>query len=274
MARVPVYYDLFEKLHHVGDVILLDQRGTGMSSPNLDDCPTDGKFPADAFADREKFVHALAHATGNCSWYWRSKGVDVTGYNTQESADDVEDLRHALGVSKISLLGHSYGTELALSVIRRHSDSVERAVLASVEGPGEHDTLPFVLDLQLKKIARLVAEDANLGNDFPDLVALFEADVQKLQAHPVMLTITKQLTKKPLQLTVGALAVEFIAQRMLSSGRAVSSLPALLQSLSLGDKTLLQREVESLYNDRFGNHPHGQNDGLRLCNPARTSRTN
>lgn len=45
MARVPVYYNLFEKLHQVGDVILLDQRGLGMSSPNLNDCPTGGKFP-------------------------------------------------------------------------------------------------------------------------------------------------------------------------------------------------------------------------------------
>jgi len=42
MARVPVYYDLFEKLRQNADVILLDQRGTGMSSPNLNDCPTDG----------------------------------------------------------------------------------------------------------------------------------------------------------------------------------------------------------------------------------------
>jgi pimeloyl-ACP methyl ester carboxylesterase len=249
MARVPVYYDLFEKLRQIADVILLDQRGSGMSSPNLDDCPTDGGFPADALASREKFVHALAHATGNCSWYWRSKGVDVTGYNTEENADDVEDLRHALGVAQISLVGHSYGSELALSVIRRHGDSVERAVLAGVEGPGDHDTLSSVLDLQLKKISRLVADDATVGKDFPDLVSLFQADVQKLQAHPATLTVAKQATKKTVQLTVGAVALEFIVERMLSNGRAVSSLPALLLSLSGGDESLLQQKVESLYND-------------------------
>jgi len=91
------------------DADLLDQRGSGMSSPNLDDCLTDGKFPPDAFASQQKFIHALAHATGNCSWYWRAKGVDVTGYNTEENADDVEDLRQALGATKISFLGHSIG---------------------------------------------------------------------------------------------------------------------------------------------------------------------
>ena len=188
MARVPVYYDLFEKLRQVADVILLDQRGSGMSSPNLDDCPTDGKFPLDAFASQHKFVHALAHAAGNCSWYWRAKGVDVTGYNTEENADDVEDLCQALGTTKVSLLGHSYGTELAFAVIRRHGESVQRAVLASVEGPGDHGGLPSVLDLQLKKIARLVASDATVGKEIPDLVSLFQHEVQRLEKQAAAVT--------------------------------------------------------------------------------------
>lgn len=239
MARVPVYYDLFERLRHVADVILLDQRGSGMSSPNLDDCPTDGKFPADAFASRQNFMRALAHATGNCSWYWRSKGVDVTAYNTEENADDVEDLRQALGAPRISLLGHSYGTELALAVIRRHGEFVERAVLASVEGPGDHDTSPSVLDLQLRKIARLVASDPSLGKGVPDLVSLFQADVGRLDGQAATVTITKQTTKNPITLTVGGVALQFIVEQMLSDGRAVSNLPALLQSLSTGDYSLL-----------------------------------
>lgn len=247
MGRVPVYYDLFEKLRRVADVILLDQRGSGMSSPNLDNCPTDGKFPVDALATRQKFVHALAHATGNCSWYWRSKGVDVTGYNTEESADDVDDLRQAIGATKISLLGHSYGTELALSVIRRHGEAVERAALAAVEGPGDHDTMSSVLDLQLQKISRLVANDS--AQKIPDLVSVFRDDIEKLRTQPATLTVTKASAKKSVDLTVGPVALEFIVQHMLTNGRAVSSLPALLQSVRLGDYSLLQQPVENLYND-------------------------
>src|SRR5262249_19239825 len=149
-----------------------------------------------AFASRQKFVRALAHATGNCSWYWRSKGVDVTGYNTEENADDVEDVREALGATQINLVGHSYGSELALSVIRRHGASVQRAVLAGVEGPGDHGTAPGVLDLQLKKIAYLVASDPRTAKEIPDLLSLFELDAEKLDSQAVALTITKQATKK------------------------------------------------------------------------------
>ena len=249
MARVPVYYRLMEKLRQVGDVILLDQRGLGMSSPNLNDCPTGGKLPADTFASRETFVHALAQSGGDCARYWRAKGIDLSAYNTEENADDVEDLRRALGAAKISLLGHSYGTELGLSVIRRHGGSVDRAVLASVEGPGDHDTMPWILDLQLKKIARLVAADPAVGREFPDLVSLFQADLQKLEAHPAKLSITKRATKQPIQVTVGAVALEFMAEQMLRNGRAISAFPALLESIHRSDDALLQRHIEDLYND-------------------------
>jgi len=249
MARVPVYYELFDKLRQVADVILLDQRGTGLSSPNLDACPTDGKFPHDVFASQQAFVHALAHATGNCSWYWRSKGVDVASYNTEENADDVEELRQALGAAKIRLLGHSYGTELALALIRSHGESVQQAVLAGVEGPGDHGTSPSILDLQLKKIARLAAGDPNTGKEFPDLLALFQQDVEQLNRHPVTVTITKVAAKAPIDLVVGSVALKFIVAEMLSNGQAVSRLPALLESLSFGDLSLLQKQVEGLYND-------------------------
>ena len=249
MARVQVYYNLFDKLRQVADVILLDQRGLGMSSPNLNDCPVSGKFPDDVFATRERFIHALAQAAGDCASYWRSKGVDLTAYNTEENADDIDDLRRALGAAKISLLGHSYGTELGLSVIRRHGDRVERAVLASVEGPGDHDTMPWILDLQLEKIARLVAADPTAGKDFPDLVSLFQTDIRKLQTHPATLTITKHATQKPIQVTVGPVALEFMVEQTLANGRAISALPALLKSISLDDDSLLQRRIESMYND-------------------------
>jgi pimeloyl-ACP methyl ester carboxylesterase len=254
ISRVPVYYELFEKLRQVADVILLDQRGSGMSSPNLNDCPASGDFPADAFANRQKFVDALAHATSKCSEYWRKKAVDVTAYNTEENADDIDDLRQALGAEKISLLGHSYGTELGLAVIRRHGAVVERAALAGAEGPGDHDTTPSVSDLQLQKISDLVASSANVGQGkekekaAPDLVSLFRQDRELLQKQPASITIVAKKSNQPVNLTVGSVALEFFARQMLADGRSVGSPPALLQSVSARDYSLLQGKLEGLYN--------------------------
>lgn len=53
MGRVPVYFQLFDRLREVSDVILLDQRGTGMSVPNLE-CSLDVPLPPDVFASYDK----------------------------------------------------------------------------------------------------------------------------------------------------------------------------------------------------------------------------
>jgi pimeloyl-ACP methyl ester carboxylesterase len=43
-------------------------------------------------------------------------GIDLNQYQTNAAADDVEDVRRALGIAQWNLLGGSYGTRLALEV--------------------------------------------------------------------------------------------------------------------------------------------------------------
>ena len=57
--------------------------------------------------------------------------MDLNGYTSAEAADDIEDLRVALGYSQLNLYALSYGTRLALTVARRHPASVRAMVLDS-----------------------------------------------------------------------------------------------------------------------------------------------
>jgi pimeloyl-ACP methyl ester carboxylesterase len=104
-----------------------------------------------------------------CAEHWRTQGVDLAAFNTNASADDLEDLRHALGAESISLLGHSYGTELALAAVRRHGEHLHRVVLASVQGPDDDLKLPVVTEFGLRRLGRFVAEDSAVNHDVPDL---------------------------------------------------------------------------------------------------------
>ncbi len=58
-----------------------------------------------------------------------------------EMADDVEALRQALGVDRVTLLGHSFGTAIALNYALRYADHTGRLILvsgaAAVEDPAE-----------------------------------------------------------------------------------------------------------------------------------------
>lgn len=122
-------------------MILISQRGTGLSIPRLA-CRVEDAVPADMFASADRMTEILGPRAVACAAEWRGKGVDLSAYNTESSADDLEDLRRALGVPKIRLFGFSYGTHLGLAAIRRHPSSIERAVLAGTEGPDHVSLVP------------------------------------------------------------------------------------------------------------------------------------
>ena len=123
-------FPLFMALREIGDVIAFDQRATGFSKPNLG-CYERLSIPLDVAPSREAALRELRTNARDCLEYWRDiQRVDLTGYNTVESADDLEDLRHALGVKQISLWSISYGTHLALATMRRRPQSIHRAILA------------------------------------------------------------------------------------------------------------------------------------------------
>jgi len=62
-------------------------------------------------------------------------GIDLNQYTTANAADDVEDVRLALGYKQWNLLGGSYGTRLALEVVRRHPEGVRTLLRDSVAPP-------------------------------------------------------------------------------------------------------------------------------------------
>jgi pimeloyl-ACP methyl ester carboxylesterase len=109
------YVALFAHLLRDHDLVLLDQRGTGKSGPV--------KCPDVERGNMEEFV-----SLGECA---RRLGPIAQSYRTSASADDVDSLRRALGLEKITLYGDSYGTFLAQSYAYRHPDTLEAVVLDS-----------------------------------------------------------------------------------------------------------------------------------------------
>src|SRR5687767_8306998 len=152
-------FPLFMALREIGDVIAFDQRGTGMSKPNLT-CLQRLELPVDLVPSRAAVVDLLRERSRDCVFYWHDiQRVDLTGYNTNENADDLEDLRKALGAKQISLWSISYGTHLSLATIRRHPRSIHRAILAGIEGPDHTHKPPGNIQKHLEDLAALIKAD-------------------------------------------------------------------------------------------------------------------
>ncbi|QDH72554.1 alpha/beta fold hydrolase [Brevundimonas sp. M20] len=119
------------------DQILLEPRGARLSRPALE-CPEFNATKGEISAGRMRAGAAqagLAAAARTCRTRLVESGVDLNGYTSAEAADDIEDLRLALGYPKLNLYALSYGTRLALTVARRHPDSVRAMVLDSALPP-------------------------------------------------------------------------------------------------------------------------------------------
>jgi pimeloyl-ACP methyl ester carboxylesterase len=246
MARVPVYFNLFERIRQRSDVILLDQRGVGSSSPTLDCQPTE--TPRDVFATEERWSAVFWNNTRACAQQWRNAGADLNGYTTEESADDVDDLRRALGYERMSLLGHSYGTLLAQAVLQRHGPHVHRAVLAGVVGPDDRAGSPDVWDLLFRKLGEFAARDSALAGTVPDLSSLYAQVLAKLDQSPIELTVAARTSGRPVTIRVGSIGLRWLMRMKMADARNYAGIPALLLTMDRGDISVFAREIEALYN--------------------------
>lgn len=245
MGQVPVYRSLFERLRASGDVILFDQRGTGRSTPSLE-CPGEASLATDALLDEERALRALLGPLERCAARLAAEGIDPADYTTEASADDVDELRRALGADRVSLLGFSYGTELALAVTRRHPGAVDRLVLASVRPPWAVVKLSSTYDRVIESISALAAADAAAG--IPDFEGSLQRALDRLSGAPIELTVTDERTRAPVDLRAGKVALQAILLTGLADGRAMPGQVAMVAALDRGEPELFRREVERLYN--------------------------
>ena len=226
-------FPLFMAMREVGDVIAFDQRATGLSRPSLD-CTESLGYPLDKPGDPQEIVRLYQQRARSCTASLKAKGIDLSGYNTNESADDLEDLRKALGVEKISLWSISYGTHLALATIRRHEQSIHRVILAGIEGPANTWKLPSSIQENLEKISQLAKADPQVSEKIPDLIALMKSVLDRLEKQPVTVQVTDPRTKQKVGVTIGKFDLQQATASVIGNTE-VMYLPAVYYALSKGD---------------------------------------
>jgi pimeloyl-ACP methyl ester carboxylesterase/predicted DCC family thiol-disulfide oxidoreductase YuxK len=232
------HFDLFDELREVSDVIALDQRGAGESRPSVA-CGEVWEIPFDSPADREALLEMARERSRACAERLRGTGADLAGYNTVESADDIESLRIALGVQRLFLWGISYGTHLAFSVLKRHGDRVAGAVLGGAEGPNHTYKLPSQVARQLGEIGRRVSTDPHWGVRIPDFPGLVASVLEGLERNPVSIELADPRSGAARSVTIGRFDIEYLTAMGLADTRLVALLPRWYEEMSRGDFSAL-----------------------------------
>lgn len=216
-----------------GDVIALDQRGTGLSEPRFGEGPLfEEELPLDQPLTRAAFVAAQRRVVERCLAHWRTAGVDLAAIQSEESADDVDALRRALQHREIVPFGISYGSHLGLAYLRRHGKQVARAVLMDVEGPDDTHKLPSDSQRFLERLASDAAAAPELAGQAQDLVATLRAVLERLAKEPARITTDR--FGEPLTLVLGPYDVQLSVAYALGSAPSRASLPMAIGLMAAG----------------------------------------
>ena len=223
---------LFQALRAVADVIAFDQRATGMNDP-LPPCSQSWNIPWEQAGTRAAHEAAARNAARLCAAEWRQADVDLDAYTTEASADDLEDLRKALGAEKISLWSISYGTHLAMSTTRRHPGSVASVILAGSEGPDHTLKLPSDGQRLLERLQKRIDGDRQAKAAFPSFLDDVAAVLRSLDEKPRPVAVPDgQGGMKTLLL--GSFDVRLLAAGMLGAPEWQRYLPAMFRAMAEG----------------------------------------
>ncbi len=176
------------------DFIMVDQRGTGYSTPTLA-CP---EYTQDNISQLplnltpQQSEQRVVATLQTCKDRLAKQGVNLADYTTSASASDFNDLRQVLGYTQWNLYGTSYGTRLALEILRDFPQGVRSAVIDSVLPPNVDwlDTETASVQRAFGQLFDACAADNACNTAYPNLSTVLFDTAKKLDANPVTLKIT------------------------------------------------------------------------------------
>lgn len=138
IAQSPAYGDIVGVVESSNrELILLDQRGTGHSEPSLA-CPEIDEVASDLLARPLSSVtvrNTFEGAVAACRARLGDAGVRPEAYTLRAAAQDLDDLRRALGVSRWNLISWGTASRVLLEYARLHRQAIRALVLDSPQFP-------------------------------------------------------------------------------------------------------------------------------------------
>lgn len=220
------------------DILLVDNRGMGGSHA----------FNCNLFSNQQAYYLELWPSTPLAACRSRLLATtDLNAYNTNNAVDDLNDLRAALGYSKVVLDGDSYGTFTSLIFMRRHPERVESAILDGVAPPSLlivplEDA--FGAQLAIDGLIHACRNDSLCNARYPHFAEHFASFVHRFDSGPITVRVRNPKTKRLVALKLSKAGfTDRLRQLMYGSGRYV---PYIIEEAYRGDDVPLGMMVDDV----------------------------
>jgi pimeloyl-ACP methyl ester carboxylesterase len=216
----------FARINREHAIVLLDQRGTGGSSPQSCEFPEDWQEPVDP-------KPALREATAACL---AKLGPRVRFYTTSNAVRDLDDVRAALGVDQIDLYAGSYGTRVAQHYMRRYPTRVHAVILDGVTYPEQLIGSETSQDGEraLNLIIARCRQAPDCAATYPDLQQDLSGLLRQFGPEIAKVTIDDPNSGLPLEIDFNSRVVAGALRFLSYSALQASLLPALIHGAAHG----------------------------------------
>nr|WP_240732645.1 MULTISPECIES: alpha/beta hydrolase [Dyella] len=229
-------------------VVLLDQRGTGGSNPLS--CATANKDAGDTEEAGPFDADKLSDDAAKCLKEVEQR-ADPRYYTTTIAAEDLEDLRKALGSPTFDLVGVSYGTRMAQQYLAHYPDAVRSVILDGVV-PNElvlgQDFARNLEDALKAQFARCTADvecKKHFGDPYQTLYQLRDA----LRANPHAVSFRDPQNYQTVKRTLSEYALASVVRMFAYSPITAALLPVTIDAAAHGDVGPLLGQAKLLSGD-------------------------
>jgi pimeloyl-ACP methyl ester carboxylesterase len=216
------------------DLILVDQRGTGRSEPNL--CrDLNRRLLNESIAF---FVYAtqgtaarLQAAYMSCRDEAVKRGIDLADFGTRTTAEDIDQVRRALGIRRWNVYGESYGTTVAMTLMALHPDTLRSVVLDSVYPPDPLPPPSSIIGAARAAIFAACTQDKTCAAATPDLAGLYQDTLRLLAQSPLTVAVPPWMQMPDDHVQITAPLFERFIGLLLDYPTSYPTLPAFIRRI-------------------------------------------
>ncbi len=225
------------------EVVIHDQRGNGFSEPKL--CPefNDVERESQKLKTQQEIKKFREASIRKCVASLDAR-IERSAYNTDASAADLVDLRHALGYSSWDIFGFSYGARLAQEAMRRDPNGIRSVVLYKpvTRAPDTYAEIALSTERAFERVFADCNAQPQCRTAFPTLEKDFYEIYDDLNRNPLSVQMDQDPSKTPVVLD-GKRFVDRIRNDVIMPGDPVKlvRLPLLLNEFRRGDKARAAR---------------------------------
>jgi pimeloyl-ACP methyl ester carboxylesterase len=240
----------FSELNQTRDVVLLDYRGAGASEPSLfcDEVATYIRKTLNKQNQNQQTRQSYTAALNRChKRLVDTEHIDLGMFRGAVIAQDVVDLQEALGYKEINLFGGSYGTRLALTILRDHPDGIRSVLLDGVYPPHVDRSAGSILNANraFEELFTACAHAVTCNAAFPDLRDEFYRTANQLNQSPAMIHVDTAYNYAGSDLRfTGNAFISYVFNALYSTG-LIPSLPLIIDQVAKGNYAQMSQVVSN-----------------------------